>query len=555
MLTQDQLNRLNIFQSTKLPTLLALFSVVLFLLFAGYQIELPGIYYDEVLQMPAAIDLLKGPVNGTYHKFGSQEIFGKTFTLMNLDYIGAVKCYLLAVTMGVFGIDVKVMRYSVLAIFVLGLVVFWHFTKEEYGEKVAAIVAILVATDPGMVMLSRVDNGPIVIAFAARSLTLWMAARWWRSGGRARYLIATGVFAGLGFYDKANFLWFILALSFTGFIAYLLDKRRPSISLLTNLWTLMAGVLGSLPFWIYNFHYEWPFLKKINHEMTINDYITQAPQRTKMLAGLVNGDGPSWLYFSANDVEMFPVGKGLYLPLFLSALLVVLLVAIARQHWRLIFLPGIIGLIALQIFITPNRIGLHHWTMIHPIPHLIVGIAIQIIWSQLTQVRQMRRRVVLAVLSSLILMVVIVNCRVILRYHQLLDRSGGSGLFSAAIYNLSETLMEAYPDRSLQLMDWGLNHTLFFLSSGKLNTNEPFWDMVDGKNTDKLMLQLLENRQHVFVFNAPSEALYPEVYYKFHQMIDANGWRKARDIRIYDRRSIWNYSIIEVEKLKSSLDP
>jgi hypothetical protein len=38
-------------------------------------------------------------------------------------------------------------------------------------------------------------------------------------------------------------------------------------------------------------------------------------------------------------------------------------------------------------------------------------------------------------------------------------------------------------------------------------------------------------------------------------MIDANGWRKARDIRIYDRRSIWNYSIIEVEKLKSSSDP
>jgi hypothetical protein len=162
-------------------SLLALLSVIFFLLFAGYQIELPGIYYDELLQMPAAIDLLNGPVNGTYHKFGSQQIYGVTVTLMNLDYIGAVKCYLMALSMGIFGIDVSVMRYTVLAIFITGLVIFWRFAKEGYGERAAAIAVVLVATDPGLMMLSRCDNGPIVIAFLVRCLTLWLTMRWWRN--------------------------------------------------------------------------------------------------------------------------------------------------------------------------------------------------------------------------------------------------------------------------------------------------------------------------------------------------------------------------------------
>lgn len=217
---------------------IVLLSIVLFLLLAGYQIELPGIYYDEVLQMPAAIDLLKGQVNGGYHKFGSQEIFGVTLTLMNLDYIGAVKCYLLALSMGIFDIDVRVMRYTVLVIFVIGLVAFWRFAKEEYGETAAAITVILIATDPSLMMLSRGDFGPIVVAFITRSFTLWLAARWWRTGGKSIFLIAAGFFAGLGFYDKINFSWFIVALLFTGIAAYLIGKRLPKLSL----WAVLLGL-------------------------------------------------------------------------------------------------------------------------------------------------------------------------------------------------------------------------------------------------------------------------------------------------------------------------
>ena len=492
-------------------SLLVILSAGLFLMLAGDQIELPGINYDEVLQMPAAIDLLEGPVNGTYHKFGSQQIYGVTVTLMNLDYIGAVKCYLLALSMGIFGIDVRVMRYTVLSIFITGLAIFWHFAKEEYGERAAGIAVVLVATDPGLMMLSRGDFGPIVIAFFARSLTLWLTMRWWRSEGKAIYLIGAGFIAGVGFYDKINFSWFILALLVAGIIAYLVEERRPILSFWTILGTMIAGLVATFPFWIFNHYYNWPFLKKINQEMSLNDYITLVPQRTKVLAGLINGDGPSWLYFSSTDLTSFPIEKSLHLPLFLGALTVVILVAIKQKQWRLLFLPGMIGLIAIQIFATPKGIGLHHWTMIHPLPHLIVGIVIHQIWSKLSEARQMQRRIGQAVLTAIVLIAVVMNCKVVSRYHQLLEKTGGSGFFSATIYDLSKTLNRNYPNRPLQLMDWGLNHTLFFLSSGKLYTNEPFWELVGDKQNDTAIKQLIENPRNIFIFNAPPGALYPQI--------------------------------------------
>lgn len=527
---------------------IVLLSIVLFLLLAGYQIELPGIYYDEVLQMPAAIDLLKGQVNGGYHKFGSQEIFGVTLTLMNLDYIGAVKCYLLALSMGIFDIDVRVMRYTVLVIFVIGLVAFWRFAKEEYGETAAAITVILIATDPSLMMLSRGDFGPIVVAFITRSFTLWLAARWWRTGGKSIFLIAAGFFAGLGFYDKINFSWFIVALLFTGIAAYLIGKRLPKLSLWAVLLTLVAALVASLPFWIYNFYYNWPFLTRINQGMTMNDYFSLIPQRTDLLVGLIDGTAPSWLYFTSNDLSSFSTGKTLLLPLFLGSLILVTFVAVFRQQWHLLFLPGIIGLIALQIFLTPQTIGMHHWTMLYPMPHLIVGVAVHLITSQLCQTVQIKNRIGLIVLSIIVTVVVLVNCRVVSRYHHLLEKTGGSGLFSAAIYDLSDTLKRDYANSPLQLMDWGLNHTLFFLSSGTLYTNEPFWSLIEDSDDNKLIRELIDDPDNVFIFNAPSSALYPHIFDRFYKVIDSINGLTIYEVKVYDWRSRWCYSIIKIKR-------
>ena len=104
-------------------------------------------------------------------------------------------------------------------------------------------------------------------------------------------------------------------------------------------------------------------------------------------------------------------------------------------------------------------------------------------------------------------------------------------------------------------MDWGLNHTLFFLSSGKFYTNEPFWVLVGENQNDTAIRQLIENTRNIFIFNAPSGALYPQIYEQFYRVVDSSERLKVREFKIYDRRSIWSYSIIEIENLALTVQP
>ena len=183
----------------KRPTILVAGPVVLFLLLAGYQIRLPGLYYDELFQAPVAIHMIEGSVNGNYPGFGSYEFHGHILPLMSLEYSGAIRAYMLAAAMWVFGIDVEVFRYTALLIFALGLIFFWHYAKSEYGLAAATIGIGLAASDPALVMLSRTEFAPTVFAFCMRGITLLLAHRWWRSGGKPIYLIGACFFAGIGF--------------------------------------------------------------------------------------------------------------------------------------------------------------------------------------------------------------------------------------------------------------------------------------------------------------------------------------------------------------------
>lgn len=520
--------------------------ILLFLFAAGRQIELPGVHYDELLSAPAAIDLIVGEVNGHYHKFGSFEFRGLTLTLMNLDYIGAVKCCLLALTMGLFGISVEVFRFTGLAIFTTGLIFMWRYAEEEFGLIAATVAMALIATDPGLMMLSRSDYGPIVTPFCLRSVLLYLAARWWRRGD-ALCLIGAGFFAGLGLYDKVNFVWFINAMLVIGGVAYVVDRNRPRLRLLPLALTGGAGLLASSPFWIYNIHYGWPFLRIVDRGRTMADLIADLPERTRVLLALIDGDGPARLFFSLPDRVAAPVGTTILLPLFIALTVTVVVSGVRQWQWRLLILPALMLLIALQIYATPKTIGMHHWTMIHPLPHLVAGAGFQLLWGRIA-----RQIVVKTALVTALTIVLAVNVLIISEYQDRFRQTGGSGLWSAAIYDLASRLQRDYPQRKLLLMDWGLNHTLFFLSAGELRTTEPFWDLVGGLGHEERIKKLLREPGAVFVFNAPAGALYPEIYLEFQRVVAAIGPDRVSEEKVFDRRGIWVYSIVEVTSLNGS---
>jgi hypothetical protein len=234
-------------------------------------------------------------------------------------------------------------------------------------------------------------------------------------------------------------------------------------------------------------------------------------------------------------------------PLFIALTVTVVVSGVRQWQWRLLILPALMLLIALQIYATPKTIGMHHWTMIHPLPHLVAGAGFQLLWGRIA-----RPIVVKTALVTALTIVLAVNVLIISEYQDRFRQTGGSGLWSAAIYDLASRLQRDYPQRKLLLMDWGLNHTLFFLSAGELRTTEPFWDLVGGLGHEERIKKLLREPGAVFVFNAPAGALYPEIYLEFQRVVAAIGPDRVSEEKVFDRRGIWVYSIVEVTSLNGS---
>jgi hypothetical protein len=67
---------------------------VSYLLLAVPHITLPGLDYDETIQAPAAVHLMKGRIEARYNWAWSKTVGGGTYPVMTMDYMGALKSYI-----------------------------------------------------------------------------------------------------------------------------------------------------------------------------------------------------------------------------------------------------------------------------------------------------------------------------------------------------------------------------------------------------------------------------------------------------------------------------
>ena len=542
---------LKIIKDTKAGQIIALSAIILYVILASRHINLPGIQYDEVLQVPASIVFLKGDANGHYNRFGSTRIAGHFFILMNMEYIGALRSYILLIPFRIFGIRISVYRLTNIAITALALLFTYLFAKAFFGVTASLIGLWLTATDPSLIMLTRLDWGPVVLAFLFRISSLFFLLKWWQSGGKTRFLVIAGALLGLGVYDKTNFMWFVMALIAVGAIAWWIDDGRPRISFLGLLSASGAGLITSIPLWIYNLKFGWLTFKMLNEgrrNMPLSSLIGLIPRRTRILVDWMNGMGPDRLMFGESLPGSLGWFRTLLLPLALFSLVVLISIAVKKKEWRLLFIPLLAVLIAIQTYLTPLPIGMHHWTMISPFPHLVVGAACGRANQWLKEWRYLKP----VILSGFVLLICAVgmNLNAMSGYYDLMQRTGGTKHWSSEINNLSTVLKAQYPGRQIQLMDWGLGNTLFCLSEGELYTHEPFWAYTKSSEPDEELLKMVKDSSNVFVLNAPEGTSFPEARKAFYKAVSRSGVEVLREQKINDRRSNWVYSILELSKPK-----
>jgi len=513
----------------------ALAGIAAFCALASVDISLPGLYYDELFQLTTALAFVKGGLGSTVAWVPGTEISiaGHPLPLMAHSYIGAVKTIAFVPVAAAFGISATSVRVFTITVAALSLVFTYLFARRLFRDAwVAAVGTVLVATDPSFVFYSRVDFGPSVFMFLFKALGLWLLIDWWRTDRRRSRLLGAFVF-GLGVYDKANFLWIVVAVPVA---AALLDYRgvRARLDRRAAAWTAAAFALGCLPFLAYNA--SWPprtikpALAGTLHVAGGNpsgNPIVQLWLRVRTLYQLLDGRTLAELFAGRSGGP--PVLPVLSL---VAVAAVVVLYALRPFRARLraamfVVLVGLLVLVASAL--TPGGSYPHHVLLAYPAPHFaLAAVAVQ----GASLLRRYGRVAGAAGVAACVAMSLTTTAGVLSR----LRENGGVGNFSDGIYTLDRYLERREAGRRLVVVDWGIFQNLVALSNGRLRAVE-LWDELNANEPVRgRVLAELGDRSARYVLHAPTATNFPRARRRFFVEVRRSGLQPRLMRRITTRR-------------------
>jgi hypothetical protein len=109
-----------------------------------------------------------------------------------------------------------------------------------------------------------------------------------------------------------------------------------------------------------------------------------------------------------------------------------------------------------------------------------------------------------------------------IQYHLALNKSGGLGVHSDAIYRLTNYLITSQP-KTVYAMDWGINPQVRMLTQNKIAPQEIFgytWEA--DEDFENRLSVALGNPEAVFVFHWGTETIFPRRKI-FDELLKARG--------------------------------
>lgn len=543
-----------------------------FLTLTLYQISLPGLHYDEAVEVLPAMQLLLGQPVIT-HRDSGIHLGGRLFPIMVMDYIGALNTYLTLPFFALLGINVFAIRLMPILVGVLTLLLIYRLGHELYNPRVGVVAALLLAVQPSFVFWSRqgifVTNVTAPIALAC----VLYGMRWWRSGP-ARNLYAAAFLAGLGLYAKFLFLWIIGALV-VALVALNADRwwralRQRSLSPfpfhLTWRRVLLAGLcflLGMAPLILFNIQTQGTILT-LTGNATSSYYNTNNLNlplnlrvRIQRFRAVLEGSHHLW-YLGGNFNDR-------YWPWALvGALVITVLVIVLRagDEWRRAFFPSVvIGCVIVASTVTISALWFTHFAILMPWPALAVAMALDLLvrrggldrlhlgrlvpaWRDSHPAQEISLGLALIVLVAALL--IGTDLRVDRAYHRELTRSGGAGAHSAAIYKLAAYL-EGEGITHPVIMDWGIDAPLRILTRGQVQPMEIFgYEWEAGEDFRRRVAETLQNPDNVYVFHSPQETVFQRRE-AFETEVTAEGKTIVEEKVIRDRSTIPIFVLVRVE--------
>jgi hypothetical protein len=471
----------------RLPVWLAIAAACVFVCLASYRIDLPGLYFDEMIFVDAAqgnldtarIHMRLGPV-----------------PVMIMPYIGALKAWLYVPIFHLLGVSPWTVRLPVILVAAATLLILFQAMRLTTAVTWAAIVAWLLALDPANIFPSRLDWGPTVLMhfFQASILALWFS---YRNTPKLSKIALIGICCALGFFDKFNFIWFVAAFLVATLLCYPDTIKRvwsSSPKMIRWLAAILITTGLSLALLLIVPLIQWP------SAATLKPHLIQSWAEFGIsLSGI--GVAEYTLGSAAGIIGSVPhrlITAGAWLAV--VCCLSPMSDSNARENRRNgLFCLLIALLVFLQIVVTPQAGGPHHHSMIFPLPVLACAFLARALYLHF---RTMKLAVLAAVIgaatgvAALCLLLVNINNTVVYLSH-FRSNSHYKPLWSPAIYSLSRYLNDYGGDsQKIVLVDCCLEQLHAMAKKGIRQRIRDFWP--DFKQLPKEQSQQDTMVKHIF---------------------------------------------------------
>jgi hypothetical protein len=426
----------------------------------------PGLHYDEALLVEGAVQMRHSTTEIALPHAPNTWVclFQRCLPLMGEGpYIGSVKDYLALPMFAVLGTTPEAVRLTSMLLAMIGIWGMAKLVKQEAGRRVGESVAFLLALNPAYVNMTVFDNGVVAPMMAGLGL-LCAALAAYRKSPSFLAAFAFGVAAGFAVWTRANFVWTLAA---GGLAAGVVFGRRVLIPT-SHVWAIVCGgIAGGFPFLLYQALSRAGTLRAMRSYATQEPLLPQLPVRLFWLAETLFSDGEHRVMWGAVQL---PGWQLWWFPLVLAAGGVICFISRSTQNgepWRV---PRFVALTLLILtgfpFSSHLEVAGHHLIAVLPFAIAVVVLACTIV--------QQRRRWGWVASAGLAFVYFALAGYWEARSIQGLRNTGGTGVWSDGAMELARVLEREYPNREINLLDWGLQSNLFVIMDGRLNSKQLF---------------------------------------------------------------------------------
>lgn len=485
-------DKISIFQITE--SRLLFFLLFLFIILNSFNIKYPGIQYDEVLFVNAAL-------GGIDNSFTRYSIGG--FPILLMPYIGALKAYLYMPIFFIFGVSPASIRLPTILLTAVSIYILFKTIHIAFNRKIAWITFILLVLDQNIAAHTRIDVGPNAIEFFLKSLCLLLLFKIYTTGKRSFIVLLFCIFV-LGVFNKLNFAWFIISLMIAAAVLFsdtikTKIKNREFHILAKHIFIYISALI---PFLIYFLVLNAKFDLPVSFSF---DWIGLTfPKKLINIINIIQGDS---FYHNALGNIKNPAGT-IYLFFVIAILACGSIIAVVHKNRdiyytkKTVFLWLIIVTTIIQIIINPRATKTWHAFTIQPVLPILLALCV---YNTALFFKNLNYSNEKTITYIILFFVIAYNIVLISYYQKAYYKRKNIPFFSEAIYDLIDYTKKN--KGKYFSADWGIHNQLIAFNQDKESFNEIYHFFLDKRTRERT------KEQAELFFNTCLREKYDEHYF------------------------------------------